>query len=682
MANPTTTPPTVPEWDSAANPNLQFMAPLTETTGGPRDIVGNKIGKQYCGYGTMSSGPWPTCPGDTVSGVAFNSYRFQWGDRAIRWYRIGWASGTSVPNRTIALVFRVRTPQAANIYSMGTLQQQIFGCTDSQSNFSLAIQISTAGVITLGHVRGGGGQFGTFSRTLVPDRWYAVALTLTSATGRILNLYDYTAQAADAQASSTDSLSITIGSANNSFTLNNGHTTNSGLIEVACALAANETWDSGSNTRFADFYADPWLWARGSYTSAGGTLTAGHAEHCYSDTSAVVLTCSRPTQGVNGTAGTAYTYQWYYHDTEPDFSPPSEGTLIAGATSRTLVDTSIPADTNRYYKCVQSDGTSSVATVVCPARKPRGSLRLGLIGDSRQAGNPGDQVLTMIGGARNFGWNLAVSNRGLSGSFLAPSTTNPHLSWYPGQFTLQASTATAGTYTLTWQGQTTSAINYNANAATVQSALEALSTVGAGNVTVSGTLTTASSGFSVRFTGAALPATVGSTALTVDGTSFTGTNLQCYSLYGSAVAQFTASGVTAVSYSLGANDISRDRATMLAYLTTFRDDLVASGFTVYIQGVAQRGDSYADSTQLNNYGFASLGAKLADGETTFDCGQALYDRGVCDSGGTLTDGIHDTAGGYYGVGYAHWEGIMRNLDPTAYGSSAGSPPRWVPRRRR
>ncbi len=681
MANPTTAPPTTPEWDSTANANLQFFAPLTETTGGPRDIVGNKVGKQYCGYGNMSSGPWPTCPGDTVSGTAFNSYRFQWGDRAIRWYRIGWASGTSVPNRTIALVFRVRAQQATNIYSMGTLQQQIFGCTDSQSNFSLAIQISTDGVITLGHVRGGAGLFGSFSRTLTADTWYAVALTLTSATGRLLNVYDYTAQAADSQASSTDSLSVTIGSANNSFCLNNGHSTHSGLIEVACALAANETWDSGSNTRFADFYTDPWVWARGSYTSAGGTLTAGHAEFAYGDTDGVTLTCTRPTQGVNGTAGTAYTYQWYYHDTNPAFSPPTTGTLISGATSRVLTDTSIPADTNRYYKCVQSDGTSSVTTVVCPARKPRGSLRIGLIGDSRQAGNPGDQAQVMIGGARNFGWNLSVSNRGLSGSFLAPSTSSADKSWWPGQFCLIAATATAGTYTLTWQGQTTSALAYNANAATVQAAIEALSTVGSGNATVSGTLT-GSSGMSVLLSGAALPSPVGSTALTVNTGSFTGTSLRCYSLYGSAVAQFTGSGVTAVSYSLGANDISRDRATMEAYLTTFCADLVASGFTVYIQGVAGRGDSYADSNQLNNYGFASLGASVANGTTIFDCGQALYDRGCADSGGTLADGIHDTSGGYYGVGYAHWEGIVRNLDPTAYGSSSGTPPRWVPRRRR
>lgn len=46
---------------------------------------------------------------------------------------------------------------------------------------------------------------------------------------------------------------------------------------------------------------------------------------------------------------------------------------------------------------------------------------------------------------------------------------------------------TGGTFTLTFRGQTTAPIAYNANAAAVQSALEALTTVGAGNVAVAGT---------------------------------------------------------------------------------------------------------------------------------------------------------------------------------------------------
>lgn len=53
--------------------------------------------------------------------------------------------------------------------------------------------------------------------------------------------------------------------------------------------------------------------------------------------------------------------------------------------------------------------------------------------------------------------------------------------------TLTEGTAmTAGTYTLTFGGQTTAALDYDATAAEVQAALEALSSIGTGNVSVTG----------------------------------------------------------------------------------------------------------------------------------------------------------------------------------------------------
>jgi len=47
-------------------------------------------------------------------------------------------------------------------------------------------------------------------------------------------------------------------------------------------------------------------------------------------------------------------------------------------------------------------------------------------------------------------------------------------------------TISGGTWTITYSGQTTSALAYNATAATIQTALEALSNVGAGNIAVTG----------------------------------------------------------------------------------------------------------------------------------------------------------------------------------------------------
>lgn len=47
-------------------------------------------------------------------------------------------------------------------------------------------------------------------------------------------------------------------------------------------------------------------------------------------------------------------------------------------------------------------------------------------------------------------------------------------------------TVTAGTFTITWSGQTTAAIAWNATAAAVQAALEALSNIAVGDVAVTG----------------------------------------------------------------------------------------------------------------------------------------------------------------------------------------------------
>lgn len=75
-------------------------------------------------------------------------------------------------------------------------------------------------------------------------------------------------------------------------------------------------------------------------------------------------------------------------------------------------------------------------------------------------------------------------------------------------------TATAGTFTISFMGATTTALAYNASAATVQSALTALGSIGAGNVTVTGA-------YVVTFAGTL--ATTPVPAFTVDTTALTGT---------------------------------------------------------------------------------------------------------------------------------------------------------------
>lgn len=82
---------------------------------------------------------------------------------------------------------------------------------------------------------------------------------------------------------------------------------------------------------------------------------------------------------------------------------------------------------------------------------------------------------------------------------------------------LGGTAATGGTFTLTFDGQTTGNIAYNASAATVETALEALSNIGSGDATVSGS---AGGPWTVEFTGALAGTNVA--LMTIDVSNLTG----------------------------------------------------------------------------------------------------------------------------------------------------------------
>lgn len=82
--------------------------------------------------------------------------------------------------------------------------------------------------------------------------------------------------------------------------------------------------------------------------------------------------------------------------------------------------------------------------------------------------------------------------------------------------TVSLGAPSAGTFTLTYKGQTTAGIAFNAAASAVQSALIALSTIGTGNVTVTGS---AGGPYSVIFAGTLATDT---TAMTGSGSGLTG----------------------------------------------------------------------------------------------------------------------------------------------------------------
>lgn len=88
--------------------------------------------------------------------------------------------------------------------------------------------------------------------------------------------------------------------------------------------------------------------------------------------------------------------------------------------------------------------------------------------------------ITLDGGKTNETqkWSGTLAGRGRPETITKPTA--------PSSFTLTV-TGTAGTYTASVGGQTATGIAYNATSSAVQTALAGLSTVGAGNVTVTGT---------------------------------------------------------------------------------------------------------------------------------------------------------------------------------------------------
>lgn len=95
---------------------------------------------------------------------------------------------------------------------------------------------------------------------------------------------------------------------------------------------------------------------------------------------------------------------------------------------------------------------------------------------------------------------------------------------------LIVSNATGGTFTVTYSGQTTSALAYNISTSALQTALEALSNIGVGDVEVTG----AAGAWYVEFQGALAETNVGQ--MTVDNTSLTGGDAAVTTLRAGAAA--------------------------------------------------------------------------------------------------------------------------------------------------
>ncbi len=136
------------------------------------------------------------------------------------------------------------------------------------------------------------------------------------------------------------------------------------------------------------------------------------------------------------------------------------------------------------------------------------------------------------------------------GAMYAMSSTNRKAKDY--MLTEISTDASGGTFTLTFRSQTTAAIAYNASPATVQAALEALSSVQAGNVVATGDNVNTSLHCFANLKGSLYSSGSPTDTITGDGTSLTGGTLTIehdadvahnyYSIFNQVASSFAAQG--------------------------------------------------------------------------------------------------------------------------------------------
>ncbi len=219
------------------------------------------------------------------------------------------------------------------------------------------------------------------------------------------------------------------------------------------------------------------------------------------------------------------------------------------------------------------------------------------------AGNTNTPVIGLnFSSPTPFTLSATITGHGATPSITVLETQVASSSAQDGIQSIIIPAATGGTYTLTYGAQTTTAIAYNAGAATVQAALQALSSIGSGNCTVTG-FGTVSSPFLVTFTGA------------LAGTAVTAITANAGSLSGTATAYVQR--VTAGSSSTSGNEVLRfslnfPSGTQIAYTfpplsLSFQQAAIASTYPFQPLAAANANDF---QNYLNSWYNVSNGAQL------------------------------------------------------------------------
>lgn len=160
--------------------------------------------------------------------------------------------------------------------------------------------------------------------------------------------------------------------------------------------------------------------------------------------------------------------------------------------------------------------------------------------------------------------------------------------------TVTLANATGGTFTLTFGGQTTAAQAFNETAANLQTALTGLSSIGAGNATVSGV---DGGPYTVTFTGTL--ANAPQALITANGASLTGTGPTI------TVAEATlgyAATVTVASVTTGVSAVNAVQIITASSTTGSFRLATASGFTNSISVTASAADAQTAIQAANGIG--------------------------------------------------------------------------------
>jgi hypothetical protein len=363
--------------------------------------------------------------GFTGGGLTDPCYKFGVGTLGLRVAGAGW-TGTPTNPRTIWCVIK---PLAGNRVFQRT-NSVLFVGDEASIAYGIGLRISTAGVITLGSMVP---AFTTSGLTLASGKWYLIALTYTSTTGRLWNVYNFTDQAyVSTQAtgtSSTDGAAYSVALAVNHLVFNPRHlldtiNNDDGFTGSLYTFGSHTgTFDPAQNSYFAALVTDPMVAVRGALTGGGTLLSGGVTKF------GEYIHCNRPTGGVQG----SYAFE-LYGPGDSGFTP-AAGTLIAPAQSSPVF--SLPASTtNGFYKAGNYDGTSRVYSTTAlagktqtPANSSKGDFFFGLAADSRYATSGVGAAISLMHHLRVKRFRCGVYNGAKGGTFVYSATAS--LSWQP-----------------------------------------------------------------------------------------------------------------------------------------------------------------------------------------------------------------------------------------------------------